>query len=103
LGHSVDLVYEHVSAGLFLKVGLDSISLSFDVRAETIELSRWVMLPEGKAFRSFELIRYPTGSPQAVTPIEPLSQFGSDDSSILAFKLLALQPGYTYELTWFYR
>ena len=103
LGQSVDIVYEHLSPGLFLKVGLDSTSLAFDIRAETIELSRWVMLPEGKQFRSFELIRYPTGNPQAVTPIEPISQFGSDDSSILAFKLLALQPGYTYELTWFYR
>jgi predicted acylesterase/phospholipase RssA len=103
LGHSVDLVYEHLSPGLFLKVGLDSTSLAFDVKAETIELSRWVMLPEGREFERFELIRYPTGSPQAVTPVEPISEFQSDDFSILAFKLLALRPGFTYELTWFYR
>jgi hypothetical protein len=31
------------------------------------------------------------------------TSFVADDFTIFAFKLLALKPGYTYELTWFYR
>lgn len=31
-----------------------------------------------------------------------VTRYLAQDYSILAFKLLALKPGYTYELTWFY-
>ena len=34
--------------------------------------------------------------------VRPVSQFLADDHTILAFKLLALKPGYTHEVTWFY-
>jgi hypothetical protein len=30
-------------------------------------------------------------------------QSRKDDSTILAFKLLSLQAGYTYEITWFHQ
>ena len=32
-----------------------------------------------------------------------VTQYLARDRSILAFKLLALPAGYTYDLTWFYR
>jgi hypothetical protein len=35
--------------------------------------------------------------------VEPVTRFLAEDFTILAFKLLALRAGYTYELTWFYR
>lgn len=102
LGETVDIVYEHLSPGLFLRTGLESTSLSFDIQADTIELSRWLLLPENRRFQTFQLLRYPTGMPQAAATVEPVSVFQSADYSILSFKLLALKPGYTYELSWSY-
>ena len=49
------------------------------------------------------MIRYPTGTSEMVESIKPVTEFRVNDSTILAFKLLALKAGYTYELTWFYR
>ena len=103
MGESIDIVYEHLSPGLFLRAGVKSTSLAFDVEADTIELSRWLLLPEGREFRTFELVRYPTGMPQASVTVEPTSVFQSADYSILSLKLLAPKAGYTYELTWFNR
>ena len=31
-----------------------------------------------------------------------VTQYLSEDSTILAFKLLSLKAGYTYEITWYY-
>jgi hypothetical protein len=103
VGEAVDIVYEHLSPGLFLKSGIESTTLSFDVEAETIELSRWLLMPQGREYRSFEIIRYPTGNPKAVESVKPVTEFRAKDLTILAFKLLALHAGYTYELTWLYR
>lgn len=102
-GDSADIMYEHMSPGLFLRDGIGSTTLAFDVEVETIELTRWLLLPEGKEYRSYQLIRYPTGKPEATEHVKVTSQFVADDFTILAFKLLALKPGYTYEVTWFYR
>jgi hypothetical protein len=59
-GDSVDLIYEHLSPGFFLRDGVGSTTLAFDVEAETVELSRWLLLPEGQECRTFRLIRYTT-------------------------------------------
>jgi hypothetical protein len=103
IGESVDIIYEHLSPGLFLQSGIESTTLSFDVEAETVELSRWLLMPQGREYRSFEMVRYPTGNPKAVESVTPVTEFRASDYSILAFKLLALHAGYTYELTWLYR
>jgi predicted acylesterase/phospholipase RssA len=102
-GDSVDVVYEHTSPGLFLRDGNGSTTLSFDVELETVELTRWLLLPKGTEYRTFQLIRYPMGKPDAVERVNLVTQYIADDSTILAFKLLALKPGFTYEITWFYR
>ena len=49
------------------------------------------------------MIRYETGKPEATENVKLVTEYLADDSTILAFKLLALKPGYTYEITWFYR
>jgi hypothetical protein len=49
------------------------------------------------------LIRYPIGKPDASEHVDLVTRFLADDNTILAFKLLALKPGYTYEMTWSYR
>jgi hypothetical protein len=102
-GQSVDIVYEHESPGLFVRETNGAATLAFDVEVETIELTRWLLLPEAKQFREYRLIRYETGKPETAEEVPVVTRYLSHDYSILAFKLLALKPGYTYELTWFYR
>ena len=102
-GDAVDIIYEHLSPGEFLRHGEDSATLAFQVDVETAELIRWLLMPPGKEYRSFRLIRYETGKPTAAENVNLVTEYLADDFTILAFKLLALQPGYTYELTWYYR
>ena len=85
-----------------MRDGVGSTTLAFDVEAETVELSRWLLLPQGKAYRSFQLIRYETGKPETAENVKVVTEYLADDFTILAFKLLALKSGYTYEITWFY-
>jgi predicted acylesterase/phospholipase RssA len=102
-GDSVDIIYEHLSPGTFLREGAGTGTLTFDVEAETVELSRWLLLPKGREYESFQLVRYQTGKPEATEHVKVVTRYLADDNSILAFKLLSLKPGYTYDLTWFYR
>ena len=102
-GQSVDIVYEHISPGLFIREGNGSATLAFEVEVETVELTRWLLLPHGRQFREYRLIRYETGKPETAEEVNVVTRYLAQNYSILAFKLLALKPGYTYELTWFYR
>jgi predicted acylesterase/phospholipase RssA len=102
-GDSADLIYEHLSPGLFLRDGVGSTTLAFDIEGETVELTRWLLLPQGKEYRTYQLIRYETGKPETAENVKVVTEYLADDFTILAFKLLALKPGYTYEITWFYR
>ena len=102
-GDSVDLIYEQFSPGLSLIEGVGSNTLAFDVEAETVELTRWLLLPEGKEYRTFQLIRYQTGQPGTAENVQVATEYLAEDFTILAFKLLSVKAGYTYELTWFYR
>jgi hypothetical protein len=102
-GESVDIVYEHISPGLFVREGNGAVTLGFEVEVETVELTRWLLLPEGRQFREYRLIRYETGKPESAEEVKVVTRYLAQDNSILAFKLLALKPGYTYELTWFYQ
>lgn len=102
-GESVDIIYEHISPGLFVREASGSATLAFDVEVETVELNRWLLLPEGKEFRDYRLIRYEMGKPETTEDVPVVTRYLADDYSILAFKLLALKPGYTYELTWYYQ
>jgi predicted acylesterase/phospholipase RssA len=102
-GDAVDIIYEHLSPGLFVRDSVRSSTLAFEVEAETAELSRWILLPEGKEYQRYHLIRYPTGRPQASEHVQVVTEYLAKDFTILAFKLLSLRAGYTYEITWFYR
>jgi hypothetical protein len=101
-GESVDIIYEHLSPGLFLREGVGSTTLAFEVEGETVELSRWLLLPHGREYRTFQLIRYKTGHPETAENVDVVTRYLADDYTILAFKLLSLEAGYTYENTWFY-
>ena len=100
---AADIVYEHISPGRFLREGIGSVSFSFDIEAETAELTRWILMPEGREYSSFHIIRYRTGQPQFPENVNVVTEYLAEDRSILAFKLLAVDPGYTYEVSWSYR
>jgi hypothetical protein len=102
-GEAIDIVYEHLSPGVFLRELAGSTTFAFTVEKKTLELTRWLLLPKGREYGSFRMVRYPTAHPDPVENVTPTTQYLADDSTILAFKLLAPDPGYTYELTWFYR
>jgi len=101
-GEVVDLVYEHISPGIFVTEGMSSNTLSYTVEAPTVELTRWLLMPRGKKYKSFQLIRYRTGNPDGAESVKLTTEYLPGDKDILAFKLLALEAGYTYELSWFY-
>jgi predicted acylesterase/phospholipase RssA len=98
-----EIIYEHVSPGRFLREGIGSVTMPFDVEAETVELTRWLLLPQGREYRSFQIIRHPIGKPESPENVRIVTEYLAEDRTILAFKLLAIDPGYTYEVTWFYR
>ena len=102
-GDMVDVIYEHMSPGKFLREGIGTTTLAFEVEVETVELTRWLLLPPGRDYRTYQLIRYPTGKLEPAEHVQVVTQFVAEDHSILAFKLMALKPGYTYEIKWFYQ
>jgi hypothetical protein len=99
----VDLIYEHLSPGFLAHRGEGSTSLSAEIRAETAELTRWILLPKGREYRSWRVIRYKTGKPEQAEAVKVVTEYLADDFTILAYKLLAVDPGYTYEVTWYYK
>jgi predicted acylesterase/phospholipase RssA len=101
-GDHVDLIYEHLSPGEFLRHSEGSTTVSAEIRAKTAELTRWILLPEGEEYRRFRLIRYETGKPETAEAVKIVTEYLAEDNTILAYKLLSLKPGYTYELTWYY-
>ncbi len=103
VGDSVDLVLEFISPAQFLHDTETSATLVFDIQVKTAEVMRWILLPEGKEYRSFRLIRYPEDNPSKLEPGQIATEYLADDSTILAYKLLSVNAGLTYELTWFYK
>jgi hypothetical protein len=99
----VDLIVEHLSPGQFLRRGDSSTTLVFEVTTETAEMTRWLLLPKGREYRNFRIIRYKTKKPDKVEPVKIVTEYLADDSTILAFKLLSVDGGYTYEVTWYYK
>jgi hypothetical protein len=102
-GESVDIIYEHISPGLFIREESGSATLAFDIEVETVELSRWLLLPKGREYHDYRLIRYAMGKPETSESVQVATEYLANDYTILAFKLLSLEPGYTYELTWYYQ
>jgi predicted acylesterase/phospholipase RssA len=102
-GDFVDLVIEYLSPGAFLQRGESSTTLTYDVPASTAEMIRWLLLPEGKEYSHFRIIRYPTGMPDKPEPVKVVTEYLAEDYTILAYKLLSVDAGYTYEITWYYK
>ena len=102
-GDFIDLIYEHISPGHFLKRGAGSTSIIFQNQVNTAELTRWFLLPRGKEYRNFRILRWETGKPDKVETVKVVNEFLAEDSTILAYKLLSVKADHTYEITWYYK
>lgn len=99
----VDLVYETYSPGRFLQSSDLSTTVSFRSDFDAAEVTRWFVMPRGREYRSFEILRYETGKPATAEVVKGLTEFVADDSSILAYKMASVKAGYTFEVTWYYK
>ena len=91
------------TAGEFLLRGAASTSITFQNQADTAEVTRWFLLPRGKEYRSFRILRWETGKLEKVEHVKVVNEYLADDSTILAYKLISVKAGYSYEITWFYK
>ena len=60
-------------------------------------------MPQGSEYRRFSIVRYKTGKPDKVEAVKLVTEYLASDSTILAYKLLSVNAGYTYEVNWFYK
>jgi hypothetical protein len=102
-GEHVDLIMEELSPGQYLERGHNGSALSFLVQVETAELTTWVLMPRGEEYRNFRVRRHETGKPEKAEAVQLVTEYLAEDFTILAFKLLALKPGWTYVVTWEYK
>jgi hypothetical protein len=94
---------ENLAPGLYLRRDENSTTLTFDIQADTAEVTRWLLLPRGTEYRSFRIVRYKTGNPDTVEEVKIVTEYLAEDYTILAYKLLSVDAGYTYEVTWYYK
>jgi len=75
----------------------------FYVDDETGLLSCWLLLPEGKQYQNFDLLRYQTSKAKVPERVIPAYQFDTLDGRVLSFSLLNVKPGFLYEARWKHR
>jgi hypothetical protein len=102
-GEFIDLLVEYRSPGAYLEVGESASACSIPVQTDTAELTVWILMPRGKEYRDFHISRHETGKAGKVEPVHVVTEYLAEDFTILAFKLLALKPGWTYEISWVYK
>jgi hypothetical protein len=99
-GQVVDVIYECYSRGVFLRRGKNSTTVAFPSEMDTPELTRWILLPKGEEYRSYQIVRYETGNPGSAEAVKGLTEYMVDDPRIIAFKMAMVKAGYTFEVTW---
>jgi hypothetical protein len=102
-GQVVDVIYEYFSRGVFLERGENSTTIAFRSEVDTPEFTRWLLLPRGEEYRSYQIVRYETGKPGTAEVVKGITNYMVDDPSIIAFKLALVKAGYTFDVTWFHR
>src|SRR5262249_44147721 len=55
-GQLVNLVVEHQGGGLYLEDDSDTTSVPLNLRADTAELTAWILMPAGKEYGHFRVI-----------------------------------------------
>ena len=102
-GQIVDVIYEHNSPGAFVQPGEVSTTIVIRSDFDVAEVTRWFLMPRGREYRSFQILRYETGKPGTAEVVKGITEYLADDSSIIAFKMASVKAGYTFEVTWFYK
>jgi predicted acylesterase/phospholipase RssA len=102
-GEFVDLLIEYHSSGRFLQSGTNSTSVPLNILTDTAELTTWILMPQGKDYSHFRIVKYEKGKREKVEPVRVVTEYLATDYTILAFKLLSLKGGYTYEVNWNYK
>jgi len=97
-----DVIIEIQSPGIFLRGGESATGMGFAIEAETAELAQWVLMPKGRKYENFRYIYYKKDQPETAGEKKFYTQYLAKDHSILAFKLLSLDPGYEHEISWNY-
>ena len=103
IGEFVDLIIEYHSGGGFLHQSGNSTNVPLNIRADTAEFTAWILMPQGKEYSNYRIIRYETGKREKVEEVNVVTEYLANDYTILAFKLLSLKGGYTYEVGWYYK
>jgi hypothetical protein len=102
-GQVVDVIYEYHSRGDTLQGGEHYTTVAFSSEVDAPEVTRWILLPRGKEYRRYQIVRFETGKPRTAEVVKGLTDYMADDPSIIAFKMASVKAGYTYEVTWFYK
>jgi hypothetical protein len=102
-GEYVDLIYEHYSPAVFLRRESDSTSVAIHMQADTAEVTRWFLMPEGREYKRFRILRWETAKPEKVEPVKPVTEYLPEDKTILAYKLMSTKASNTYEVIWSYK
>lgn len=103
VGDYIGLYMETQSSGQFLSRGDNGTALTWENPVGTSEMIVWILMPEGMEYRGFRITRYQTGKPERVERVKVVTEYMADDNTIIAFRLQSLKPGYTYEVSWYYK
>jgi predicted acylesterase/phospholipase RssA len=102
-GDFEEIILDERSPGIYLEGALGGAGITFLVQAQTGELTTWLLMPRGREYRSFNISRHQTGKPETSEAFRPVTEYLADDYTILAFKLVSLGPGWTYQVRWIYK
>jgi hypothetical protein len=101
-GQVVDVIYEHYSRDVVLKSGKNFTTVAFPSAVDALEFTRWLLLPAGEEYRSYQILRYETGKPETAEVVKGLTDYMVDDPGVIAFSMALVKAGYTFEVTWFH-
>jgi hypothetical protein len=100
-GQAVDVIYEHYSPGNFVHRSEIATTVTFRSEFDSGEVTRWFLMPRGREYRTFQILRFETGKPKTAEVVKGLTEYLADDSSIAAYKMVSVKAGYTFEAGWF--
>jgi hypothetical protein len=102
-GDFAELILDERSPGQYLEGGQGGAGVTFHVPVETAELTMWLLMPRGRDYWGWNMSRHQTGHPETSEAFRPITEYLADDYTILAFKLVGLAPGYTYQVRWVFK
>lgn len=98
-GEVVDLIVELLSREARPSPDDESLTLPLVVDTETPLLTCWLLLPAGKSYSQFRLLRSDIDAPAKVEVIEPAQLLRTTDG-LYSFAILGVRPTYLYECRW---